>query len=67
MIFLVCLVVISAKSEAVMLRRPLEVGLYFLIAILFPSFSMLDYYASKNSISLLSAVNLTIALRRLFV
>jgi hypothetical protein len=30
--------VISAKSELVMLRRPLEVGLYFLIAMLFPSF-----------------------------
>ena len=29
-------VVISAKSEPVMLRRPFEVGLYFLIATFFP-------------------------------
>jgi hypothetical protein len=28
--------VISAKSELVMPRRPLEVGLYFLIAMFFP-------------------------------
>ena len=64
-------VVIAEKSDEVILRRPLEVGLYFLITICFPSFIYsciyLDTYISKSSMSFESAVNVTIALRRLFV
>src|SRR5699024_11004966 len=65
-------VVISAKSEPVMLRRPFEVGLYFLIATFFPP-NLMSYLvsaysaASNNWISFESSVNVTIALRRFFV
>ena len=61
------LVVISAKSETS--HSATTIGGRFVlfnrhfISLLF----LLGSYASKNSISLLSVVNLTIALRRLFV
>ena len=57
--------VISAKSEAVIFRRPFVVGLYLTIPTLF---YLLFYYSfSKIFISLESSVNLIIALRLLLV
>src|SRR5699024_2355137 len=64
-------VVNSAKSDEVMLRRPFEVGLYFLIATSFPSYfssiRLPAYSAGKISISFEASVNVTTALRRFLV